>query len=104
MAKLRMSKQTTLVLESLLAQPRSWIYGYDISRQSGLKSGTLYPILMRLAANSLVETRWDQAEPGRPPRHMYRLTPNGARQARGLVAAASSRTQSPIQTNEQCQA
>ena len=104
MAKIRMSKQTAFVLESLLAQPRSWIYGYDISRQTGLKSGTLYPILMRLAANSLVEARWEQAEPGRPPRHMYRLTPNGARQARDLVAAASSCAQSLIQTDAQCRA
>lgn len=104
MARIRISKQTVLVLESLLAQPRSWIYGYDISRQTGLKSGTLYPVLMRLAANSLVEARWEQAEPGRPPRHMYRLTPSGARQARGLVAAASSRTQTLTQTDGQCRA
>jgi PadR family transcriptional regulator PadR len=38
---------------------------------------TLYPILMRLAERKLLETSWEPAEIGRPPRHMYRLTPEG---------------------------
>ena len=80
--KIRLSPQTLLILESLLAQPREWQYGYDLSRITGLKSGTLYPILMRLAARKLLETRWEAAEPGKPPRHMYRFSPDGLRFAR----------------------
>ena len=99
-----MSRQTGLVLESLLVEPTVWIHGYDISRQTGLKSGTLYPILMRLAANSLLETRWMQAEPGRPPRHLYRLTKDGTEQARSLLAHAVARGLAPFQTEEGCQA
>jgi DNA-binding PadR family transcriptional regulator len=102
--RIRMSPQTGLVLQSLLAEPKAWIHGYDISRRTGLKSGTLYPILIRLAANRLLETRWEQAEPGRPPRHMYRLTRNGAQQARRLLSAAESRGLPPFQAEGQCQA
>jgi PadR family transcriptional regulator, regulatory protein PadR len=88
---IRMSRQTVAVLVSLLAEPTSWRYGYDLSRETGLKSGTLYPILMRLTADSWLQTRWEEAEPGRPPRHMYRLTTNGLRQARQFVTEAKAR-------------
>jgi len=80
--KLRLSPQTLLVLDVLLVEPREWKYGYDISRNTGLKSGTLYPILMRLADRKLLETRWETPDPGKPPRHMYRFTPEGLRFAR----------------------
>jgi DNA-binding PadR family transcriptional regulator len=77
-----MSPQTLLVLDAFLDRPEDWKYGYDISRNTGLKSGTLYPILMRMAERALLETEWEQGEPGRPPRHMYRFTPEGLRFAR----------------------
>jgi PadR family transcriptional regulator PadR len=80
--KIRLSSQTLTVLEALLTAPSRWSYGYDISRTTGLKSGTLYPILMRLADHKLLETSWETVEPGRPPRHLYRLTPDGLRFAR----------------------
>lgn len=79
---LRLSPQTLQVLDAFLASPRDWKYGYDISRNTGLKSGTLYPILMRMADRKLLETSWETTEPGRPPRHMYRFTPDGLRLAR----------------------
>lgn len=83
----RLSRQTAAVLGAFLASPRSWRYGYDISRDTELKSGTLYPILMRLAACELLETDWEQAAEGRPPRHLYRLTTGGVRSARAYVRA-----------------
>jgi PadR family transcriptional regulator PadR len=80
--KLRLSPQTLQVLGAFLQVPKVWKYGYDISRSTGLKSGTLYPILMRLAERKLLETAWETAEIGKPPRHLYRLTPDGMRFAR----------------------
>jgi PadR family transcriptional regulator, regulatory protein PadR len=72
------SAQTLLVLAALCAEPREWRHGYGIARDTGLKSGTLYPILIRLADRGLVETRWEEGQPaGRPRRHLYRLTPEG---------------------------
>ena len=80
--KLRLSRQTLLILEAFLETPKQWKYGYDLSRNTGLKSGTLYPLLMRLADRKLLETSWEAVEPGRPPRHLYRLTSDGVRFAR----------------------
>ena len=85
--KFRLSPQTLLVLEAFLEQAEEWKYGYDLSRVTGLKSGTLYPILMRMAERKLLETEWEQGEPGKPPRHMYRFTPEGLRFARANVSA-----------------
>jgi PadR family transcriptional regulator PadR len=84
--KMRRSPQTLLVLAEFLQAEREWRYGYDISRNTGLKSGTLYPILMRLAEHKLLETSWETAVEGRPPRHMYKLTNDGLRYARTQVA------------------
>jgi len=88
--KIRFSRQTLAVASALLEQASEWHYGYEISRQTGLKSGTLYPILMRLADAELLETRWQESpEPGRPPRHMYRFTAAGRRWAKELGSTAS---------------
>lgn len=84
-----MSPQTIRVLGEFLQCAKDWKYGYDISRSTGLKSGTLYPILMRLAEHVLLETRWEDPEPGKPPRHMYRLTANGLQYAREQILATS---------------
>lgn len=79
---LRLSPQTLRVLELFLEAPKTWRYGYDISRDTGLKSGTLYPILMRLAERKLLQAIWESSEPGTPPRHLYRLTAVGLSFAR----------------------
>jgi DNA-binding PadR family transcriptional regulator len=77
-----LSPQTLRVLDTFLEAPKEWRYGYDISRDTGLKSGTLYPILMRMAERRLLETSWETVEEGKPPRHLYRLTPDGMQFAR----------------------
>jgi PadR family transcriptional regulator, regulatory protein PadR len=91
--KLKLSPQTLLVLEAFLDHPADWKYGYYLSRSTGLKSGTLYPLLIRLADRKLLETAWEASEPGKPPRHMYRFTPDGllfARQQQPARATASA--------------
>jgi PadR family transcriptional regulator len=80
------SRQTGLVLAAFLEQPAAWRHGYDLSKQTGLQSGTLYPILMRLAEQGFLEHTWEPADTiGRPPRHVYRLTAPGVAAARDLV-------------------
>ena len=48
------SAQTLSVLAALCEEPSQWRHGYALARQTGLKSGTLYPILMRLADRELM--------------------------------------------------
>jgi DNA-binding PadR family transcriptional regulator len=102
MATIRKSPQTALVLNGFLGRAREWRYGYDLSRHTGLKSGTLYPILMRLSERGWLETQWEDAPAaGRPPRHLYRLTADGVRWAREQVAGsteASFRAPALVQT------
>lgn len=79
--------QTLSVLAVLCAEPAGWRHGYGIARDTGLKSGSLYPILIRLADRGLVEARWEEEQPaGRPRRHLYRLTPDGLAQAEAALA------------------
>jgi PadR family transcriptional regulator, regulatory protein PadR len=73
------------VLRALVADPLRWRYGYDLCTELDLRAGSMYPILIRLADRGLLETTWEaDPPPGRPPRHLYRLT--GA----GRAAAAES--------------
>jgi DNA-binding PadR family transcriptional regulator len=69
-----------------MERPTDWRYGYELSRETGLKSGTLYPILMRLEKYRLLEARWVATQEGVPPRHTYRLTPNGLELVRTQLA------------------
>ncbi|HJY68249.1 MAG TPA: helix-turn-helix transcriptional regulator, partial [Streptosporangiaceae bacterium] len=59
------SPQTLAVLVALGEQPSAWQHGYALAQLTGLKSGTLYPILIRLADRGLVEACWqDEPQPG----------------------------------------
>jgi DNA-binding PadR family transcriptional regulator len=88
----RISPETLLVLERFAERPTDWFYGYELSRVTGLKSGTLYPILMRLERYSFLEAHWVTTEDGVPPRHTYRLTPNGLELARAKLSEARPRS------------
>ena len=77
------SRQTRLLLTAMLEQPRAWHYGYELSKTTGLTSGTLYPLLMRLSDRGLLDSEWrDPQRNGRPARHAYRLTVGGLQLAR----------------------
>jgi DNA-binding PadR family transcriptional regulator len=52
-----------------------------------LKSGSLYPILVRLADRGLLETSWEPGQGSRPPRHLYRLSLAGREYVAALPAA-----------------
>ena len=88
------SRQTRALLAALLERSGAWRHGYDLAKETGLRSGTLYPLLMRLSEQGLLESRWQEAErAGLPPRHVYRLTAAGLALAREqeLAAVAAER-------------
>ena len=86
------SAQTLSVLAALCEEPSQRRHGYALAKRTGLKSGTLYPILIRLADRGLVEACWqDEPAPGRPRRHLYRLTSAGLASATGALASAAER-------------
>ncbi len=81
------------VLAQLAEAGFQWSYGYDLCRATGLKSGTLYPLLIRLEGQGHLDAQWLPAEGGRPPRHAYRLTATGRQ-----LAAANPPLVAPIPT------
>jgi PadR family transcriptional regulator PadR len=84
----RLSAQATAVVLALAETPTAWRYGYELCQRLDLKAGSMYPILIRLSDRGLLETAWeDDPPPGRPPRHLYRLTGPGRALATELAAA-----------------
>lgn len=78
MSRTRSLSSQALAVVAALAHDGAWCHGYDLMAKAGVKSGTLYPLLMRLETQGLLEARWvESPQPGRPPRHVYRLTAAG---------------------------
>jgi PadR family transcriptional regulator PadR len=101
MMVLRMTLQTQLVLRALLEEPARQRYGLELCDLVGLPSGTIYPILARLERVGWVDSAWEDPatheKAGRPRRRFYRLTPDGADQARvALSRAHQPRTQPSV--------
>ena len=86
------SAQAIRVLLALAADPAQWRYGYDLVTEVHLKSGSLYPILVRLADRGLLEPSWEPGPGSRPPRHLYRLSPAGREYVAALTAARAGQT------------
>lgn len=85
----RPSKQMLALLAALSAAMPDRRHGYDLMKETGLLSGTLYPLLMRMTEQGLVEAEWcEPAQPGRPARHAYRLTAAGLALARSVAVQA----------------
>jgi PadR family transcriptional regulator len=92
----RPSAQTVAVLQALAEDPDRWRYGYDLCTQLALQAGSMYPILIRLADKGLLETTWEAEHiPGRPPRHLYRLTGAGREYASSVARSIPVTTASP---------
>lgn len=86
----RISLQTLKVLEAFLNDPTDELSGADVQKRSGIASGTLYPILLRLESAGWFISRWEAVDPasvGRPRRRLYRLTPTGLTRASEVFAS-----------------
>jgi DNA-binding PadR family transcriptional regulator len=78
-----LSRQAGSLLSVLADSQHTWRHGYELARLTGLRSGTLYPLLIRLEGQGYLEAEWQPpAAAGRPPRHAYRLTAAGLALAR----------------------
>ena len=79
----RMTYPTALVI---LAVRHGLRYGFDIIDGTGLRSGTVYPILRRLEDAAVLRSHWERLDAatreGRPPRRYYELTADGVALAR----------------------
>ncbi|HSV66884.1 MAG TPA: PadR family transcriptional regulator [Mycobacteriales bacterium] len=84
-----MTDTTERVLRVLLEDPTAPWYGYELMKAAKVQSGTLYPMLARLAEDGLVESEWEpegERPGGRPPRKFYTLTGVGVATVRQELA------------------
>jgi PadR family transcriptional regulator PadR len=95
-----MTLQTQLVLRAMLAEPTAERYGLQLCAETGLPSGTIYPIVARLEQLGWVESSWEDPREhvaeGRPRRRYYRLTDAGAQQARDALARVHRSRKQPL--------
>jgi len=86
--KRALSKHARALLAALLEAGDVWSHGYELTLVTGIQSGTLYPLLIRLEAKGFLRAEWQQpVTGGRPPRHAYRLTAAGEKLARAEALA-----------------
>ena len=89
----RPSSATIKILNCLSDAPQG-LHGYGLMKAAGLASGTLYPILARLAERGWLEKNWDMdPEASGPPRRIYTLTPVGRAQLDELASPPLVQTQ-----------
>jgi PadR family transcriptional regulator len=89
-----------VVLGVLAEEPAGWVHGYELCRATGLKAGTVYPILIRLAERGQLDARWEDDPPlGRPARHLYRLSADGAQYVATLRSEAAKPGRTPKAAN-----
>lgn len=89
----RLTTTTIKVLDMLLAaNPDDPPWGYRICEETGLGSGTVYPILERLEKANWIAGRWETGQPeDRPSRRFYSLTDTGSREYAAALAAKGKR-------------
>jgi len=88
----RMTIPTQLVLSVFLAEPERELYGYELSEEVGLATGTIHPILARLEGAGWLRSYWEDVQPfkaGRPARRYYAITPLGVDAATAALRKAA---------------
>jgi PadR family transcriptional regulator, regulatory protein PadR len=85
----RITQPALKVLRFLFEDLHRGRSGAEISKATGVGSGTLYPLLVRLQAADWLDGKWEDIDPklvGRPRRRFYTLTGLGQRHARAALA------------------
>jgi PadR family transcriptional regulator, regulatory protein PadR len=85
----RLTQPALKVLRFLMKTPRDARSGAEMSKETKVGSGTLYPMLARLEAAGWLTSEWEMIDPseaGRPRRRFYRLTAVGQNSAQKALA------------------
>jgi PadR family transcriptional regulator PadR len=90
---IRVSRQMLKVLKMMVEKPREGRSGAELAKETGISSGTLYPLLQRLEHAGWVTSAWEGINPteaGRPRRRFYTLTAHG--QSRAIAELSELQT------------
>src|SRR5438270_5404694 len=91
----RLTHASLKVLRVFLESPTVKLSGAEIHKQSGVFTGTLYPLLLRFEAAGWLTSEWEDIDPkeaGRPRKRFYCLTSTGLARANAALTAVSSRS------------
>jgi len=95
MEGLRLTTPLVKLLRVFLADPTSKYWGFEIMKETGLASGTVYPLLARLERMGWLQSGWDdEEETRRARRRYYQLTGEGVTSARIALAEANAKKHS----------
>jgi PadR family transcriptional regulator PadR len=87
---MRKTHSLAQILSALMEDPNGRHWGYKLTKQAGVRSGVLYPILHRMLDQGWLEDGWEETDPGakrnHPPRRYYKLTPDGKAAVFSLLA------------------
>lgn len=86
----RLTHQSLKLLRAFMEARGYCLYGGEVIQQTGIFSGSLYPILYRFENAGWLSAEWETlpaSELGRPRRRLYKLTGAGQRAAQAAFSA-----------------
>ena len=92
---MKVTHSLVLVAQAVLLmdqQDDGRIWGYALSKMSGVRSGVLYPQLDKMLANGWLEDHWESQDEAkkRPPRRYYIVTDEGRFELGAVVKRAAA--------------
>ena len=90
---MRRSFTLVRVAQDLMQDPFGIHWGYTISQNTGLLTGSVYPTLHRMEKVGWVTVEWESAPDGvslgHPPRRIYKVTADGRKAMKKLLPVAA---------------
>lgn len=80
-----LSPNAARLIATFLETPGGRFYGYSLLQETGIKSGSLYPILGRFEDMGWIRGEAQNSPGGRPPRRVYVLDADGAFAAKAAL-------------------
>jgi PadR family transcriptional regulator PadR len=83
-----------MILRVFMRDPQAPLFGLSLIRETGITSGSVYPLLHKMERLGWISSSWEEIDPvraGRPPRRYYVLTREGADVAVRELSAAAGR-------------
>jgi DNA-binding PadR family transcriptional regulator len=80
-----LSSNAALILSAFLAAPTEPRYGYELMQETGIKSGSLYPVLGRFERLGWITCQAEESVDHRPPRRLYTLVASSTGDAQAAL-------------------
>jgi PadR family transcriptional regulator PadR len=89
---MRVTKPLLKTAIVIMADPDGRFWGYQLSRDAGVRTGVLYPLLQRMLDEGWLRAGWEDEQEAvdRPPRRYYELTDDGSRELGAALARAEN--------------